>query len=118
MDSAVGKGREVERGVKEKVEETKEKGEEVEKAEGVFEGVRRSGQDVYRVATAIPTGTVSKVKEWVGFNSSAETSSEPAKDDKASVGGQGEESGSGGGEQERGRCACCEGAADCGVEEL
>lgn len=83
-----GKGREserLEREVKEKVEETTEKGEEVEeKAEGVLEGVRRSGQDVYRVATAIPTGTVSKVKEWVGYNSSSESSGEPAKDDKGS----------------------------------
>lgn len=95
VDGAVGKEK-LEREVKEKVEETTEKGEEVaveEKAEGVLEGVRRSGQDVYRVATAIPTGTVSKVKEWVGFNSSSESSSESAKDDKAS--GEGEEGGSG-----------------------
>lgn len=97
VDGAVGKEK-VERGVKEKVEETTEKGEEVaveEKAEGVLEGVRRSGQDVYRVATGIPTGTVSKVKEWVGFNSSSESSGEPAKDDKGSGEGQGEEGGSG-----------------------
>ncbi|EIM82494.1 exonuclease [Stereum hirsutum FP-91666 SS1] len=91
VDGAVGKEK-LEREVKEKVEETTEKGEEVEKAEGVLEGVRRSGQDVYRVATGIPTGTVSKVREWVGYNSSSESSSEPAKDDKAEEGGSGEAS--------------------------
>lgn len=92
-DGAVGKGGErekLEREVEEKVEELKE-GEEVEeKAEGVLEGVRRSGQDVYNAATAIPSDTVSKVKEWVGFNSTSASSSDakPAKDEKSPVAGK------------------------------
>lgn len=91
VDGVVEKGREVEREVKEKVEEMKV--EEVEeKAEGVFEGVKRSGQDAWGVATAIPTGTVSKVGEWVGYSSSSESTSEPAKDDKGEEGGSGEAS--------------------------
>lgn len=97
-----GKEREaekIEREVEEKVEKVEEKGEEMEeKAEGVFEGVRRSGEDVYKAATAIPSDTVTKVREWAGFNSTPAPSGsdvKPAKDDKPAAGGKEGESESG-----------------------
>lgn len=70
-EKKVQEGEKAERGEKEKGQ-GQGKGEAVgERMEGVLEGVKRSGQDVYKVAVAVPGETVNKVKQWVGFSNSS-----------------------------------------------